>query len=118
MATRAGAALLTRQSPRRPQPRADVETGWLVEFTAMASPCRIRLAGVADEARAQVLAQAAVDEVRRIEQRYSRYRPDSIVSRINAAAGSGRPVPVDAETAQLLDFADLLYRQKIGRAHV
>lgn len=115
MATRAGAALLTRQSPRRPQPRADVETGWLVEFTAMASPCRIRLAGVADQARAQALAQAAVDEVRRIEQRYSRYRPDSIVSRINAAAGSGRPVPVDAETAQLLDFADLLYRQSEGR---
>jgi thiamine biosynthesis lipoprotein len=86
-----------------------------VEFTAMASPCRIRLAGVADEAQAQALAQAAVDEVRRIEQRYSRYRPDSIVSRINAAAGSGRPVPVDAETAQLLDFADLLYRQSEGR---
>lgn len=80
----------------------------------MASPCRIRLVGVDDEARARALAEAAVAEVRRIEQRFSRYRPDSIVSRINAAAGSGRPVAVDAETAQLLDFAALLHRQSGG----
>jgi thiamine biosynthesis lipoprotein len=41
--------------------------------------------------------------------KYSRYRADSIVSRINAAAGGDEPVEVDAETASLLDFADKLH---------
>ena len=45
--------------------------------------------------RPRAAADAAIDEVRRIEAKYSRYRDDSIVSRINAAAGSGRSVAVD-----------------------
>ena len=76
-------------------------------FEAMASRCEIRLA--APNARtAEGLAQAAIAEVRRIERTYSRYRADSIVSRINAAAGRHR-VECDDETWQLLAYADHLY---------
>ncbi|MBW8897079.1 MAG: FAD:protein FMN transferase, partial [Massilia sp.] len=57
---------------------------------------------------AEELAQAAIAEVRRIERTYSRYRADSIVSRINAAAGRYR-VECDDETWQLLAYADHLY---------
>jgi thiamine biosynthesis lipoprotein len=57
---------------------------------------------------------AAAAEVVRIEQAYSRYRPDSIVSRINAAAGSANAIPVDDETAALLQFADRLHRESDG----
>jgi thiamine biosynthesis lipoprotein len=39
----------------------------------------------------------------RIEAKFSRYRPDSVISRINTA--SGQAVEVDTETAHLLDFA-------------
>lgn len=46
----------------------------------------------------------AAAELKRIEALWSRYRPDSIVSRINAAAG-GTAVAVDDETALLLDYA-------------
>ncbi len=74
-----------------------------VPFDAMASACEVRLAGV-DPARAEQLAQAAIDEVRRIETSYSRYRADSVISRINRAAGAGW-VEVDAETDALLDYA-------------
>jgi thiamine biosynthesis lipoprotein len=74
------------------------------EFFAMGTPCRIAIEDTADDV-AERAAQAAIAEVRRIEAKYSRYRADSVVSRINAAAGSGRPVEVDAETADLLDFA-------------
>ena len=83
------------------------------QFQAMSSVCDIRLDGE-DEAVLAKAAQQAIDEVRRIESTYSRYRADSIVSRINAAAGSGVAVEVDAETASLLDFAGQLHALSDG----
>lgn len=78
----------------------------------MASPCQLTI-DTRDERRARIAAREAVAEIRRIEAKFSRYRPDSIVSRINAAAGQS-PVPVDRETDSLLDFADTLFRQSGG----
>jgi FAD:protein FMN transferase len=83
------------------------------EFQAMGTACRLRLSGCG-EPEAHAAAQRAIDEVRRIETKYSRYRDDSIVSRINAAAGSGREIEVDAETADLLDFAARLHAASNG----
>ncbi len=85
----------------------------LFEFEAMATPCRIRLAGLA-AATAERLAQSAVAEVRRIERTYSRYRPDSVVACINAAAGQPISIELDPECLHLLDFADLLFQQSGG----
>lgn len=84
-----------------------VDAVYRFPFDAMASRCEIRLAAV-DGHAAEELAQAAIAEVRRIERTYSRYRADSIVSRINAAAGRYR-VECDDETLQLLAYADHLY---------
>ena len=84
-----------------------------VEFTAMACPCALRLAG-ADEAALREAAERGIAEVRRIEARYSRYRDDSIVSAINARAGSGEPLAVDGETAALIDFAASLHHASGG----
>jgi thiamine biosynthesis lipoprotein len=85
----------------------------VVEFGAMASVCKIRLAGV-DPSVARGWIEQAVAEVRRIETTYSRYRADSIVSRINAAAGRDEPVALDAETADLIGFADQLWQASEG----
>lgn len=79
----------------------------------MASACHVRLAGVA-AATARSWAAQAIAEVHRIEHKYSRYRSDSIVSRINTAAGQGTPVTLDTETADLLGFADQLWRASDG----
>jgi FAD:protein FMN transferase len=84
-----------------------------VDFQAMASRCEIRLAAASGE-EARALADPALDEVRRIEAAFSRYRADSVVSRINAAAGR-QAVACDAETLALLDYADALYRNSGGR---
>lgn len=84
-----------------------------VQFVAMASDCEVRLAGVS-AARAQTLAALAIADVRRIETKYSRYRADSVVSRINAAAGNGESIAIDAETAQLLAFATQLFTLSDG----
>ena len=84
-----------------------VDTVYRFPFEAMASRCEIRLAAP-DGGTAEELARAASAEVRRIERTYSRYRADSIVGRINAAAGRHR-VECDDETWQLLAYADHLY---------
>jgi thiamine biosynthesis lipoprotein len=83
------------------------------EFTAMATVCSLRLAGLA-EPHARALAQQAIAEVRRIEHKYSRYRADSLLSRINQAAGSGAAIEVDEETAHLLDFAAQIHALSDG----
>ena len=81
-------------------------------FDAMASRCELRI-GAPDAQAAERLAQQAIAEVRRIETKYSRYRPDSIVSRINAAAGL-ESVECDDETVALFGYAEALYQASGG----
>lgn len=83
-------------------------------FTAMACPCELRLVG-GEPPPLRAAADAAIAEVRRIEAKYSRYRTDSVVSRLNASAGSATGQAVDPETAALLDFAAELHRASEGR---
>ena len=72
----------------------------------MASPCEVLLDS-ASESTAHAVAKAVAAEVWRIEDKFSRYRDDSVVQRINTSAGE--PVEVDDETARLLDFANTLF---------
>lgn len=81
-------------------------------FQAMSSDGEIRLTAC-DAAIAQAGVQQALAEIRRIEHKYSRFRADSVLSRINAAAGSAA-LAVDAETAGLLQFAAQLHAQSGG----
>ena len=83
------------------------------EFRAMACVNEIVIAA-ANAAEGRPALQAAAEEVLRIEAKFSRYRADSVVSEINAAAGSGTRVGIDAETRSLLAFADTLYRESEG----
>lgn len=76
----------------------------------MGSPCELRFyARSSDRADAAHAAAAAV--IAQLEDRYSRYQPHSLTSRINAAAGSGDWVTVDAETSSLLDYAQQVWQQ-------
>ena len=59
---------------------------------------------------ASAAAKAAIDEVARIETKFSRYRAGSAVSTINAAAGV-EPVSIDDETSHLLDYASVCFEQ-------
>ena len=81
-------------------------------FHAMAAENEVQI-HAGDAALAEAAAHAAIAEVKRIEAKYSRYLADSVVSRINAAAGTGA-VAVDDETIGLLAFADACYRQSDG----
>ncbi len=81
-------------------------------WKAMGSPCELQLFVDGEEGR--VAADAAVAEVERLEQLYSRYRPDSFLSEINRAAEAGASIDVDAETALLLDYSDTCFRESGG----
>ena len=85
---------------------------WLGRFRGMANPCEV-LVDSDDAAQAARLVAIARAEAERIEAKFSRYRADSVVGKIHAAGG--RPVPVDEETAQLLDYATELHRLSEGR---
>jgi len=77
-------------------------------FSAMASVNELQIWADA-ETDARRGADAAIADVLRIEAKYSRYRDDSVVTRINREAGRAE-VPIDAETAALLRYADQCYR--------
>jgi thiamine biosynthesis lipoprotein len=83
-----------------------------VVFRAMASPCEVLL-DTDDRELARQLGQAAARETWRIEAKYSRYLPDSVVSAINRS--QGRPILVDEETAALLDCAAECHRLSAGK---
>jgi thiamine biosynthesis lipoprotein len=80
-------------------------------FNAMASPCEVLLPA-AHFGAARELGECAAGEAWRIEEKYSRYRADSVISRLHAHRGI--PVRVDEETASLLDFAQRCYRISDG----
>jgi len=83
------------------------------KFFALGSDCTLHLAcdheGLAEEAFA-----AAIQEIARIEARYSRYRSDNLLSTINAVALAGGYTTVDDETASLLDYAFACFRLSNG----
>jgi FAD:protein FMN transferase len=85
---------------------------WVGSFRAMASPCGV-LAEVGDRRDAERILSIVTSEARRVESKFSRYLPDSVVSAIHRGAGSF--VAVDAETERLLDFAGRLHDLSRGR---
>jgi FAD:protein FMN transferase len=88
-----------------------VEDYLLGRFRAMGGPCEV-LMDATDRDTGEALLTIAAEEAWRIERKYSRYRPDSLVQRINAAGG--RPMKIDPETAALLDYAAACWASSDG----
>jgi thiamine biosynthesis lipoprotein len=84
---------------------------WAASFRAMASPCELLVEGDDRRATRQALSIVAA-EAERVERKFSRYRTDSVVSRINGCNGD---LEVDRETARLLDYAATLFELSGGK---
>lgn len=78
----------------------------------MASPCEVLVDG-GGETQARRVLDAVAGEAWRVEDKFSRYRQDNIVHAINTSGGTA--VPVDVETADLLDFCARLHVLSAGR---
>jgi thiamine biosynthesis lipoprotein len=79
-----------------------------VSFRAMGTTCQIQYVAPLGDEQAQRFERTAVGWVNAFEAKFSRFRPDSLVSRINAAAGQSW-VEIDAEMETLLELCDTLY---------
>lgn len=76
-------------------------------FHALGTRCRISF-GAAHPAQARELTRLALVWIAKFEARYSRFLPDSLISRINAGAG-GAPVAIDEATEQLFGLCDQIH---------
>ena len=79
----------------------------------MGSPCELHLYPGPD-CHVDEVARAAIEEVARLEHKYTRFRDDSSTARINQSAGDSEGLQVDDETASLLDYAQLAFEQSEG----
>ena len=81
----------------------------------MGGPAQLVVDGVSELATPiETLWQTLSGRLTDLEQRYSRYLDDSLVSTINRRAGSQTFTEVDTETAALLDLAGQLWQESGG----
>src|SRR5690554_5347514 len=83
-------------------------------FGSMGCPCEIRLYAV-NEAEAAAAFATAEAETHRLDLKYSHYRPDSELARIQSLASAPAGWRADEETARLLDFAARQFEESGGR---
>ena len=86
-----------------------------VEFKALGTNCVI-LFRVEEEKTGLHFVAEALGWIQQFENRYSRFKPESLVSRVNAAAGRAW-VETDAEFDQLLNLGDAMHRLTQGLLH-
>src|SRR5215207_9438110 len=72
-----------------------------LSFPALGTMCEVQYAATGGDAQATAFEAAVTSWVNAFEAKYSRFRPDSLISRINAAAGR-EWVAVDADMETLL----------------
>jgi len=103
---------LVSQSHRAPPPppTGEVDAGppRKLSFRALGTACDVQYFAPRGEGQALSFERAVVAWVEAFEAKYSRFRPDSLLSRINAAAGQAW-VEVDPEMEGLLTLCDTLY---------
>jgi thiamine biosynthesis lipoprotein len=96
-----------QQPPSAPTTAGRSEPLRCLRWAALGTNCEVQYV-CAEAAAAQAFEAAVIAWVAAFEAKYSRFRPDSIVSRINAAAG-GAAVAIDAEMEQFLDVCHSLH---------
>jgi thiamine biosynthesis lipoprotein len=80
-------------------------------FKAMGGPCQVKLYANT-KTEADTWATIAIDEVGRLEKKYSRYLENSVTGKINSDGHKG--INLDDETAVLINYADQLHAQSDG----
>lgn len=80
-------------------------------FFCMGGLCEV-LVETSDSEESKKIFTSVYDEAKRLEIKYSRYRDDNIVYKVNNS--NGKKVSIDKETYRLLKFADSMYYASSG----
>jgi thiamine biosynthesis lipoprotein len=99
-------------TPAQPREAAPAVPLRYLRWNALGTRCEIQYVG-ADERSARAFESEIVAWVEAFEAKYSRFRPDSLISRINAAAGQ-EWVSIDAEMEEFLDLSASLFQLSQG----
>jgi len=83
-----------------------------VQFKALGTACAIQFRCAVQRTALQFVADA-LGWLQAFEAKFSRFRPDSLVSQINVAAGESW-VKIDSEMEQMLNMGDSMYRLTQG----
>lgn len=73
------------------------------------SSCQLALVSLRGEA--EQIVGIAIAELERLEAKFSSYHPQSLISQINQAAGTGCFTPLDAEARSLFDFVAAIWEE-------
>ncbi|HVU18200.1 MAG TPA: FAD:protein FMN transferase [Candidatus Didemnitutus sp.] len=82
-------------------------------FAAMGTNCEVQYVAPKGETQAGSFEAAAVSWVQAFEAKYTRFRPTSLIGRINAAAGASW-VNIDEDMEQMMKLCDALYLMTQG----
>src|SRR6476661_2986495 len=100
------------QSHRTPPPATTAVDPALplrkLSFPALGTVCEVQYAASGGDAQARGFEEAVTGWVNAFEAKYSRFKPQSLVSRINAAAGRAW-VDVDVEMEAMIKLCDTLH---------
>ena len=103
---------LVAKAQERPAVAPDATTANLplrkLSFPSLGTLCEVQYAAPGGDSQAGDFERRATAWVAAFEARYSRFRPDSLLSTINSAAGRSW-VPVDAEMEQVFKLCDTLH---------
>jgi len=94
-------------------PKAYSSQVYSFKFKAMGSPCEIRLYSDSKKSADKTIS-AAVEEVQRLEKKYSRFLKNNFMYKLNAVAQQGGGFDIDPETYQLFVLADQCWQQSEG----
>ncbi len=101
--------------PRSKEPNYQLEArswGFIGHFFSMANQCEL-LIDSHDKTLAEAMIKLAIDEAKRIEQKYSRFIENNYLWKLNHS--DGQAIAIDAETHRLLSFASQCYQLSEGQ---
>jgi thiamine biosynthesis lipoprotein len=103
------ASLASSSKPAQPKRGEDGSSGQLrrLTFPALGTRCEVQYAAPGGNRQAAAFESAAIGWTQAFEAKYSRFRPESLLCRINAAAGR-EWVEVDAETEGMFKLCDTI----------
>ena len=81
-------------------------------FKALGKQCRITAENIADNGEDPL--QLAINELHRIEEKFCKYKNDSLITKINRRAGLNHPTPLDEEARSLIRFVDAMHKKSNG----